>query len=231
MRHMPQPEPVNCLEILHKVAWLRAAGSVQLAALATQAQAIELQNDDVIARRGQVLDSLLVLGVGRLEMSMTSRNGKRHVVNHLAPGDVFGLIPLVDGGPVIHDAQACGAVVIARLPKESLFDSLKQSHNLTMALMRTLCERSRDSYERIADKSLLSIRARIAKQLLLLSQHRRKTSIEISQVVLAEMVGISRQSLQIELKHLESDGWLQQAYSSITLVDAAALAGLVQTET
>ena len=52
----------------------------------------------------------------------------------------------------------------------------------------------------------------------------------LSQAVLAETVGVSRQSLQTELKRFVQDGLIELAYASITVKNLQALHQLVKRE-
>ena len=77
---------------------------------------------------------------------------------------------------------------------------------------------------------MLPLRARIARMLLmLLAQHGRdghsglEIDLKLSQDEFADMLGITRQSLNRELKALEKQGLIGIAYSRITLHEVALL--------
>lgn len=231
MRNLLGHDRRTRFEALQRVEWLGVAGEDLLHTLVAQSRWVDLRDGEVLARRGQVLDNLIVVSQGQLELSMTGRNGRRHVVRTQGMGDVFGLIPLIDGETVIHDAQAAGVSAVVLVPKEALLEALKHSHAVVMALLKTLCKRSRSSYERIADQSLLSIRGRLAKLLSKMVADANGAQVfHLSQAVLAETVGVSRQSLQTELKRFVQDGLIELAYASITVKNLQALHQLVKRE-
>jgi CRP/FNR family transcriptional regulator, cyclic AMP receptor protein len=221
-------------ETLQMVPWIAAAGPEVLDALAAQSRLQMLGSGEQIARRGQPMRKLIVVAHGKLETSMTSAAGKHHVVGYLTHGMVCGLIPVLDEKSAIHDVCALGAAQAVMLPREALMMQLQKSAVLMHGTFRLLCGRSRLLYESLADQSLLSTHARVARHLLQLATDygsrdrsgREPLAIELPQSSLADMLGLTRQSLNIELKRLEKFGLIQIAYSKIDLLDLAALRAL-----
>jgi CRP-like cAMP-binding protein len=73
--------------------------------------------------------------------------------------------------------------------------------------------------------------------LMLVDQHGRgsqsgiEIDLKLSQDEFADMLGVTRQSLNRELKNLEKQGLISIAYSRITLVDMPALQCLARSKT
>ncbi len=85
-------------------------------------------------------------------------------------------------------------------------------------------------YDMQAAESLLPLRARVARMLLMLAdQHGRgkqsgiEIDLKLTQEEFADMLGVTRQSLNRELKALEKLAVLSISYSRITLRDLPAL--------
>lgn len=218
-------------QALRGVPWLAGAEPAILHDLVAGARMQSVQHKQSLARGGQAIDHLMVVADGQIELSLSSAIGRRRVVGILGPGQVFGLIPVLDGSAVIHDAQANGPGALVLLPRESLLKAMQHSHALTMSLVLLLCQRSRLIYESLTDHSLLPLKGRIARSLLGLSNayglvaddHRGSRRVRMSQADLGDLLGVSRQSLNLELKKMERAGLVRITYNHIELCDPAGL--------
>ncbi len=210
-------------DALAGVSWLRACGDAVLGQLAAGATLEHVANGATVAWRGRQTAHLLVVARGALELSMTSPEGKRHVVNRLGPGQVFGLIPVLDESAWIHDAVARGASEIVRVPQSVLRAAMRDHPDLNDQVIRLLCTRARRTYEALAAQTLTTLPVRLARVLLGQLQDAADGAIAMTQADLADMLGVTRQSLNIELKCLEREGMIALGRSRIELRDRARL--------
>lgn len=188
----------------------------------------------VLSLRGEVMADLLFVLEGSLEVAMLGSDGRRSICWYLPPGQWIGLIPTIDGRGAIHDLRAHSPMVLLHIPRSAFLRVLHSDQQLTLMCLNLLCARSRTIYENLAAENLLPLRARLARLLLLLiDQHGRDSrsgielALKLSQDDLSDMLGVTRQSLNRELKALEKSAILSLAYSRITLCDVAALQKLV----
>ncbi len=232
----PDESPIASLAVLQAVPWLALADAGVLAQMAAQSRMRKLDDRQCVALSGRAFHHLVVVASGRIELSQSSAAGKRRVIGLLGPGQVFGLIPVLDGESVIHDAHAQGSATVAMLPRASLLAGMQASHRLTLGVVNMLCQRSRLIYESLSDHSLLPLRGRIARSLLGLATAYGLAPIDggeiapdvhISQADLGDLLGVSRQNLNVELKKLERAGLLRMAYNHISLCDVAGLRQLL----
>ncbi|MBF7729081.1 Crp/Fnr family transcriptional regulator [Pseudomonas sp. N040] len=183
--------------------------------------------------RGQPMANLLFVLEGSLEVSMEGSDGRRSIVWYLAPGQWMGLIPILDGKGAIHNLRAHTEAVLLHVPRATFQAALQADQSLALMCLDVLCERSRSIYDNMASETLLPLRARVARLLLLLlEQHGRdavtgiELALKLSQDEFAAMLGVTRQSLNRELKALEKMAVLSISYSRITLQDLPALQAL-----
>lgn len=183
-----------------------------------------------VSQRGQIMPDLLFVVEGSLEVSMEDGEGRRSICWYNGPGQWLGLISVIDQKNAIHDARAHAEVVLLHVPRQTFLRVLEQDPGLARYCLQVLCERSRSLYENLAAGGLLPLRARIARLLLmLLDQHGRdgqsgqEIALKLSQDEFADMLGVTRQSLNRELKALEKQGLITIAYSRITLREVALL--------
>jgi CRP/FNR family transcriptional regulator, cyclic AMP receptor protein len=215
----------------------RACRPETLEALLVAATLRPIVKSESVDVRGQPLKSLLVLISGSLELSMQTASGKRSVVWYLEPGQLQGLISVIDGKAAIHDARAHSDGLLLEIPRAAFLDALARDPALLQAVLLTLCERSRTLYDVVAGEALLTLRGRIARMLLLLVKaYGRETdagtqlSLKLSQDEFADLLGVTRQSINRELKAMQHGGFITMAYSRITVVDLAALRQVADVE-
>lgn len=200
---------------LAAVPWLQASGATVVERLAEASHLQHLVDGQAVASRGTQAARLVVIASGTLELSMTNAQGKRHTTSPLGKGQVFGLIPLLDGSTLIHDVCARGASSIVVVPRDAILRALEAHPALAMQML-LLCQRARHNYEVVAGLSLLPLHVRVARLVLDLSAGRH---VRVTQAALAEMLGASRQSINIELKKLERGGVIAVARGDIEIRD------------
>ncbi len=127
---------------LARVPWIADCGAEVIARLAADAAAQAVADGHAVAVRGRLVEHLVVVARGVLEVGMTSSEGKRHVTSRAGPGWALGLIPLLDGLPSIHDVTARGQGELVLLPRDSLLAAMQQFPSLSQQVVRLLCIRA-----------------------------------------------------------------------------------------
>jgi CRP-like cAMP-binding protein len=174
---------------------------------------------------------------GRVRISAPSVDGREIVLNVIEPGEVFGEIALLDGKDRTADAIAqtdCELLVIER---RSFVPFLKNNPEVALRLLSVLCERLRRTTEQVEDMLFLDLSGRLAKKLRSLAEasaerteqgHRIAT--RLSQRELGAMVGMSRESINKQLRQWQNDGIVSVARGAITVTDETALRDLAEAE-
>jgi CRP-like cAMP-binding protein len=185
------------------------------------------QGDEVGANAG----AFYGLVEGHLKISTLREDGKEAILVVLEAGNWFGEISLIDGRPRTHDATALGPAEVLALPRAA-FDALLRRTPFAQAVCRLLAVRMRTLYGMVEDVTLRSTRARIARRLLLLARGDATQSadarrvVPVSQEQLAMMLGITRQTLNRELKALVQGGAIALGYGRIEIASVRALESL-----
>jgi len=110
------------------------------AALASQMQRKDYKPDDVIVRNGTIMQALCIVSEGVL-VGWVEENGRKVEVTRLAPGDYFGEVGLLTGGPVNGELTALTRAVIYEISKEALSPLLKARPDLAEELSESLASR------------------------------------------------------------------------------------------
>lgn len=210
-------------QALRAVPWIRGCGEEVVTALAARSRLQPLADGTTVAWRGRHGDEMLVVVRGQLEVSMASAEGRRHVVNVVGPGTVFGLIPVLDGLPWLHDAVTQGAGEVLWIHRDALLAAMRQHPELAHAVVLLLCSRARKTYNALAAHSLLSMPARLARMLVVLLEERGTPVLALTQADLADMLGVARQSLNEQLQALGRQGIIALGRGRVQVLDRAAL--------
>jgi CRP/FNR family cyclic AMP-dependent transcriptional regulator len=183
-----------------------------------------------VAWAGQPMSDLVLVVQGALEVSRVGVDGRRHVTSFPGPGQWFGLIPIIDGQAAVHDAWAHGDALLLCVPRASFLRCLDADRLLNRTTMLRLCQRSRLLYDALADDGLLPLRARTARALERIAigfpqppGSGLRMRIAVSQDVIADMLGVTRQSANQELKQLERDGLITLGRGVVELLDRERL--------
>lgn len=214
---------------LTQVSWLNACGETPIAYLSAHATLDHVADGTTVAWRGRRMTHLLIPVRGTLELSITSAQGKRHIIPRHESEQVFGLIPVLDDSVAIHDAVARGACEIVRVPQATLRQAMQTFPALNDQIIYLLCARVRNIYQALATQALATQSVRLARALLIEIQRSSATTLSITQSELADVLGITRQSVNTELKRFERDGIVKIGRGWITIRNSKQLEQLAST--
>ncbi|WP_233838555.1 Crp/Fnr family transcriptional regulator [Paraburkholderia sp. ZP32-5] len=188
---------------------------------------------EILATRGYEVQSLIFVIEGSIEIGMFTVQGKRFIARYVAPGQLLGVIPIIDGGSAIHDVQAHGEIAALLIPRKTFSEAIASDPGLAQALLRLLCTRSRARYDDAAANAIAPVRVRVARTLLSLLpaygvQRGNTVRIELrlSQEEFAALVGVSRQCVNRQMSEFRRMGVISTSYSRIEVVDYTALQNL-----
>jgi len=207
-----------------------ALDDTELDAVLSFAGTRRVRKHQEIFHRGDPGNQLYALLSGRVKITNTSPDGKGIVYGFLDAGDVFGEIAFFDGRDRTASVVAVRPSELLAIHRRDFLPFLKTQPELSLKLLASLAERLRATDRALEDRTFLSLPSRLAKQLLELARcygHAEadglRIQFELSQTELGEMVGISRESVNKQLRGWEEDGLLELDHGSITLRDRAAL--------
>ena len=201
-------------------------------ALLAAAEQLHLRPGAMLFRQGDPVSAsgsgFYGLAAGAIKTSSLRADGREAILGNLEPGNWFGEVSLIDGAPRTHDATALGPSTVLVVSPQA-FQRQMQDAVFANAVAALLATRVRALYGMIEDGALRGLRARVASRLVLLARggptllpHARG-SIVVSQEALAMMLGISRQTLSIELNALAREGVIGLGYRRIDISSMVAL--------
>lgn len=235
VRSMTKFDPSNPKEfaraILVETLGFRECKPETLDSLVACGTMLRLGKGEALVLRGQPFDALCLVVQGSLETRILSPDGHRHLISFMQPGDVVGIISMLDGLGHINDLIARGAnTLVLRMPGSAVRELRQSDAGLGRAFELQLAFRSRLLHERLAAASGMPIEARVARLLIALSSLYGEQrpgglvlKIKISQEDLGDWLGVSRQGINTVLKSLTAKALLRVSYSRLTIVDLEGL--------
>ena len=216
-----QPSPVHNSD-------MRLAGDVQQRLLAVAHRRM-LARGESLFHKGSSPDALFGVVSGSLRVSVVAPGGREAVIAMLEPGHWFGEVSLLVGRERVYDTCAVDATEMAVVAAADFHRLVAEHPDVHMAFTRLVCLRLRQALAWIDDVILMPLQVRLAHRLLTLDARAQSpgegggTLLGVSQEDLSFMLGVSRQSVNRQLKLWEEDGTLRVRYRSIELLDRAQL--------
>jgi CRP/FNR family cyclic AMP-dependent transcriptional regulator len=232
-----KPTPAEAQMLLAN-PWFAGLPATVRGALLSASEVVRLRTGEMLFRQGDALTGahgqaagFYGLLRGLLKSSTLREDGREAILVVLEPGNWFGEVSLLDGQPRTHDTTAMQDCEVLVVPAAA-FQALMQRAPFAQSMALLLAARVRGLYGMMEDVTLRSLRARVARRLLMLARGDAtqakdfRESVAISQEALAMMVGVSRQTLSKELQELHAMGAISIGYGSIGILSPAKLQAL-----
>jgi CRP/FNR family transcriptional regulator, cyclic AMP receptor protein len=194
-----------------------------------------LRDRQVVLDRGDPALGMFIVQDGAIELSMLGRSGNRYLCGMFTPGQTFGLIPSIDGGKTALTSSARGASTLLLIPRDIVVEAVSNNGPIAAALLITVARRARFLIDLIGNQITLPLDGRVANMLLVATQFQSQDAalgdpmeLGFSQTDLADIAGISRQSLGPILKSLEAAGIIALGYRSIRVLKPADLQARIE---
>ena len=122
----------------------------------------------VLWTEGEVSGRMVLLVQGRVKAVRVLPDGSSVLLHVFSAGDIFGFLPLVDGGPYPATAIAVDEVDARVMSRSELRQAVHQDPPVAMVLLKALGKRLRQAFGRLGDQAQRSSLARVAAALSLL---------------------------------------------------------------
>lgn len=213
---------------------LREADARTLDQLVASSIVVSYGNRQRIFDKGDEGDRLLGVLGGQVRIYVMSSEGRELIMNVIMPGELFGEISLIDGKPRSASAVAIGPTDLLHIRRQDFLALLQRNCDLCLKFMAVLCERVRWTSGLLEDASLLDLPSRLAKRLLSLAHgigekqgDGIRIGVKLSQTDLGNMLGVTREAVNKQLREWKRDGLLEVQDGQILILDPKGLTALV----
>src|ERR1700704_2531727 len=200
--------------------------------LCRYAKHITLKRGATIVSKGDPGDSLIVVISGTVKISISSAEGRSAILNLIGPGEIFGEVALLDGLARTADATANTNCEIYVIDRRDFLPFLRSQPGLAMKFIELLCTRLRWTSGQVEEVILQNLPGRLASALLRLTEKHKLApsgrTIAITQQEISEMVGMTRESINKQLRAWAARNWVRLEHGAIVVLNAEMLQELVE---
>ncbi len=190
------------------------------------------RHGEVVLGQGRAVTCLRLVLSGAVRLSAVVPSGREVVVGLLGPGDVFGELALLGGGPSPVEARAVGAETrIVALHVRTLREIVRRAPACSEELLRLVASRLHRTTTALEEALAHDVRGRISLRLLDLARshgtvepHGVALPPRLTQDEIARMVGATRESVNRTLSTLSARGLVRVQDRRYVLPDPEALA-------
>lgn len=192
--------------------------------LAQNALRREYLDDQIIQQRGERARGFYLIETGSVAVGQFLRSGDFRGVAILGPGDSWGELAMFAKQPRVVDAISRGKSTV-RIIGEVQFETMLATHPSVMRdLLSAMSNQMQEMLNIIAGIRRGSALPRVAGLLVSLAgTDPAHNSVAITQSELAELLGLTRATVNSALGELQSWGALERSYGAIRIIDRGAL--------
>ena len=191
-----------------------------------------LKRGATIFSKGDPGNSLLVVISGTVKISVSSAGGRSAILNLIGAGETFGEIAVLDGQDRTADATANADCELFVIDRREFLPFVRSHPALAMKFIELLCTRIRWTSDQVEQVILQNLPGRLASALIRLTEKHKLTpqgrSIAITQQEISEMVGMTRESINKQLRVWATRSWVRLEHGSIVVLQAEPLEALAE---
>ena len=126
------------------------------------------KKNDIIYEEGEIPDSLLCLGSGKVKVYKVGFGGRDQIVRMANPTSFIGYRAFFTDGPHVASAVVIEPCTIFYIPKTIVYELLESNHQFSLNIIRSLAQELGFSRYRTVTLTQKHIRGRLAESLLVL---------------------------------------------------------------
>ena len=224
--------PSSKLTILRKHPIFCDLESEALDQLCRYAKHMTLKRGAAIFSKGDPGISLFAVISGTVKISTSSADGRSAIFNLIGAGEIFGEVALLDGLARTADATANTNCEIFVIDRREFLPFVKSQPELAMKFIELLCTRLRWTSDQVEQVILQDLPGRLANALLRLTEKHKLApggrTIAVTQQEISEMVGMTRESINKQLRVWAARNWVRLEHGAIVVLDAEPLQALTE---
>jgi CRP/FNR family transcriptional regulator, cyclic AMP receptor protein len=185
-----------------------------------------------IFSKGDPGNSLFAVISGTVKISISSPEGRNAILNLIGAGEIFGEIAVLDGQARTADATANTNCEIFIIDRREFIPFVRSQPALAMKFIELLCARLRWTSDQVEQVILQNLPGRLASALIRLTEKHKlasgERSIAVTQQEISEMVGMTRESINKQLRIWATRNWVRLEHGAIVVLNTAPLQQLVE---
>ncbi len=205
----------DVLESLRGIPLFRRVSEGDLEELATHLIERRFPKNATVVEEGLPGDYMYVIREGRVKVTKASEDGREKIMNFLERGAFFGDMALLGNEMRSASVKTLEESLLLALSRRDFIDLLRQSPDLSLAVIEELANRLRETNEQARSLSFQGVEERTRSLLERIARpDPRAQGVRMTPVLthqqIADMVGTSRETVTRAIKQLKESGWLSQ---------------------
>jgi len=187
-------------------------------------QCLRLPEKKDVYRRGDAGDEMCIVLSGGVKVSTLSEDGKEIIFDLLTEGDFFGELSLIDSKPRTATVTTLVPSVLVILERDFLMSFMEENPATAIRLLHILAHRLRAVDTFLEEVLFFDSETRLAKRVMALKDiygkavgNAAQIEIKVSQQDIANLVGITRESVNKHLKKWERAGIVSLQQGRLTI--------------
>ena len=191
-----------------------------------------LKRGATIVSKGDPGNSLVAVVSGTVKISISSPDGRSAILNLIGPGEIFGEVAVLDGLARTADATANTNCEVFIIDRREFLPFVRSQPALAMKFIELLCTRLRWTSDQVEEVILQNLPGRLASALLRLTEKHKLAqggrTIAITQQEISEMVGMTRESINKQLRAWATRNLVRLEHGAIVVLNAGMLRELAE---
>jgi CRP/FNR family cyclic AMP-dependent transcriptional regulator len=225
------PAPLAPIDFLRGHPAFRRLPANALKQITPYAIRKRVQRGALIFAKGDAGSSLIAVLDGSIRISVPTINGHEVVLAQVSRGEIFGELAVIDGQPRSANATAVENCELMVIDRRNLLPFMFSYPEVAIKLLELVSARLRQSNEQIEDVMFTGVQVRLARAILKLLKttecHVGPLRLVITQTELSQMIGVSRESTNKQLRIWEKRGWVRLGQGALTVLNGRALSRII----
>ena len=177
-------------------------------------KAVYFPEKQIIFSEGERGDSVFYIERGTVKLTVTSKQGKEAIIGVFSRGDFFGESCIASNQPVrLHNAVTLTEVRVVKIGRSAIIRVLVGGGDACYGFVTYLLGRNTQMSTDLVNNLMDSSEERLARALFFLAQPGRIDSeAKVSQQTLAEMIGTTRQRVNVLMKRFKKLGLIEYGH-------------------
>ena len=226
-------EDQRALWYLKKIPLFQDLGPDAMSRLAETVQIAEIRRRQVIYLPGDPGRTVYFVNGGRVKISKVTRDGKELTLAYRGPGELFGEIALIEGGPREEMAEAMENALLTEMERGDFERLIQTQPLLGLRLARLLTQRRRDIENKIENLVFKDVNSKLAELLIRLGSEfgvddARGTlvALKITHQEMANLIGSTRETVSLTLSQFKRKGLIRTDGRKVIIADREGLKAL-----
>lgn len=205
----------DVLDSLRAIPLFGRVSESDLEELATHLIERRFPKNATVVEEGLPGDYMYVIREGRAKVTKASEDGREKIMNFLEAGSFFGDMALLGNETRSASVKTLEDSVLLALSRRDFIDLLRQSPDLSLAVIEELANRLRETNEQARSLSFQGVEERTRNLFERIAREApghpgQRLTPALTHQQIADMVGTSRETVTRAIKQLKSSGWLSQ---------------------